>query len=218
MITGPYAGENGENYFRRQFAASACLAQVEARKFAPSVSACHTVLDFGCGSGNILRNLACRCRLGVEVNSVARRFAEQQGILCLPSLDEVEAGSIDVLISNHALEHVSCPLDILGKMATSLKPTGKLVLCVPIDDWRSRYDPHDVNHHLYTWTPQLLGNCLVAAGFHVTPTSIRVLTEALPGRFTPVLWRWLPSWMFRLVVWGFAVVRRRRQLIAVVGL
>jgi hypothetical protein len=54
-----------------------------------------------------------------------------------------------------------------------LRLTGKLILMLPLDDWRAasqqgRYRDGNQHNHLYAWTPQILGNLLVEAGFGST--------------------------------------------------
>ena len=87
-----------------------------------------------------------------------------------------------------------------------------------IDDWRNhrRFDPRDADHHLHTWTVQLLGNSLVAAGFIVGSGDIEVKTRTRPGRLTAPLFRFLPHALFNVVCQVWAVPTRRRELFAVV--
>jgi SAM-dependent methyltransferase len=211
-----YQGEVGAEYFRYQLSASQEIAALEASKFAHAIQSDHTVVDFGCGSGRILAELGCARRIGIEVNPVARQHADVMGIECHESLSEIRSMSVDVVISNHSLEHVERPVDVLREMRRILTSSGRLVICVPIDDWRNsrQYDPCDPNHHLYTWSVQLLGNCLVAAGFRVGAGSIRVLSTALPGHRCALIRKRLPRWLFRALCSLLAVVLRRRQLIA----
>jgi len=127
------------------------------------------------------------------------------------SLAEVPSSSIDVVVSNHALEHALSPYEVLCELLRVLIPGGRLVICVPFDDWRTQrvYDPRDSNHHLYTWSPLLIGNLLCDAGFEVASGAI--LTHAWPPR-----WEWLdahlPVRAFDCACGIWARVRRRRQV------
>jgi SAM-dependent methyltransferase len=211
-----YQGLLGEQYFRYQLEASRDIVDLEAKKFTGAIRPTDTVLDFGCGSGQILSLLECSRRIGIEINPIARGCVESLGIECLPSLDGIPDGCIDVVISNHALEHVERPLDELRQIRRVLRTGGRLVMSVPIDDWRltRRYDPYDSNRHLYTWSVQLLGNCLESAGFHVDARSIRVLKEAFPGRYSADLRRVLGEFGFGTFCTVFSVLSKRRQLVA----
>jgi SAM-dependent methyltransferase len=173
-------------------------------------------VDFGCGGGDLLRALECSGRIGVEINPIARQHASGMGIDCYADLAKIPDEVADVVISNHALEHIPCPIEALRQLRCKLKPDGILALSVPIDDWRSQrsYDPDDRNHHLYTWTAQLLGNLLQEAGFFVQARDISVRTHAWP-RYYPLLYTRLPLRWFNAVCTIWAMVTRRRQLFAV---
>jgi 2-polyprenyl-3-methyl-5-hydroxy-6-metoxy-1,4-benzoquinol methylase len=211
-----YDGIAGSGYFDWQNKNAAGTAGIEARKFRAFVKRTDRVLDFGCGGGHVLRNLECGRRVGVEINPVARRFAQESGIECHATLAEVEDNFFDVIISNHALEHVPFPIMVLKGFREKLAPSGVLLLCVPIDDWRAQrdYTPTDINHHLHTWTPQLLGNSLVEAGFSSDDFSIKVLAHAWIPK-TAIMYRRLPRAGFDLLCRLFAILTRRRQLFVV---
>jgi SAM-dependent methyltransferase len=211
-----YTGEAGSKYFDWQNKNGEVSGRIEARKFKAYIKPTDRVLDFGCGGGHVLRNLECTRRVGVEINPAARTIAVQGGIECHESIADVEDNSIDVVISNHALEHVQFPISILRALHNKLRPSGVLVLCVPIDDWRTqqKYDCQDISHHLHTWTPQLLGNSLFEAGFTPDQFSIRVLRHSwFPG--TARIYGKLPELLFDVLCQMFAFVSKRRQLLAV---
>jgi SAM-dependent methyltransferase len=127
------------------------------------------VLDLGCGGGSLLLNLNCEKKIGVEINPIARTEVEGNGIEVHEDLATVPEQSVDVAVSNHSLEHFFCPLNTLRELNDKLVERGRLVLCVPVDDWRTQkqFNPEDINHHLYTWTPLLLGNLLTEAGYQI---------------------------------------------------
>lgn len=190
--------------------------EVNRGAFDAHVSADDVVIDFGCGSGRMLASLAAHRRIGIEVNKLAIQQASARGIEVVVSTRELADGLADVVISHHALEHTLMPFAELVEIRRLLKPRGKLVLMLPLDEWRKQRHPWhgDPDHHLYTWTPQLLSNLLDEAGFIVQ--ECRVFTRApFPRRLAP--WRaslgrlWLPSG----AAYVYAVVRRLRQLYAV---
>jgi SAM-dependent methyltransferase len=214
--SGHYTGEAGSRYFDWQNRNGEVSGRIEARKFKAYVKPTDSVLNFGCGGGHVLRNLDCARRVGVEINPAARTIAVQGGMECHESIAGVQDNSFDVVISNHALEHVENPIAVLRALRNKLRPAGVLVLCVPIDDWRTQqnYDRQDISHHLHTWTPQLLGNSLFEAGFTPEQFSIRLLTHAwFPG--TASVYGKLPELLFDVLCQMFAFVSKRRQLLAV---
>ena len=207
-----YEGMSGRSYYAWQRRTGLVGGHLEARKFSSSIGPNDTVLDFGWGSGAMLRSLACARRVGIDINPAARLEAATGGVEVYASLADVPPSSIDVIVSNHALEHVLSPYDACCQLLDVLVPRGRLVMCVPFDDWRTQrvYDPRDINHHLYTWSPLLLGNLLCEAGFNVELSAM--LTHAWPPK-----WRWLDAHLSNGVfdracaVW--ARVRRRRQVV-----
>ncbi|HYC64699.1 MAG TPA: class I SAM-dependent methyltransferase [Reyranellaceae bacterium] len=157
----------GSGYFSAHIKEADFGVRAELVKFAGFVKPTDAVLDFGCGSGLILSNLKCRDKLGVEINPHARAHCAELGLKAVATLDEVPDGWADLVITNHALEHVPDPVVQLGKLRAKLKPGAKLVAYVPCERADSAYDPDDKDRHLYTWTPLNAGNLMWAAGYKV---------------------------------------------------
>jgi SAM-dependent methyltransferase len=207
-----YGGERGSEYLDYQRRYGELGAELNLFKFERYVSPADDVVDFGCGIGALLERLPAASRTGVEVSEAARREAQARGLHVVASTSDLADASADVVISNHALEHTLAPLDELRELRRVLRPGGKLVLWVPVDDWRAQRRPRpDPNHHLYTWTPLLLANLLEEAGFTVDRCG--VVTHAWPP-FTAFFAR-LPRSLFDLVARLWSAVRRRRQVMAV---
>jgi SAM-dependent methyltransferase len=161
------AAHYDERYFAWQRSIGEFSAKANRFRFQPHVAATDHVVDFGCGGGFMLAALTCSARLGVEVNPVARREAERQGVPTVASAEQVPDEWADVVISNSALEHVEHPLAELRKIVPKLRHGGRLVVVVPMETLDARFAPGDVNQHLYTWSPLNLGNLVTAAGLVV---------------------------------------------------
>lgn len=218
-VSGRYLGESGRAYFKWQGQGGSLNGEIEAHKFAHYIKPEDVVLDFGCGGGFTLAALDCARRIGVEPNPHARGVAVGNGVELYSSLAEVPDGVADVGISNHALEHVSYPIEALREIKVKVRRGGTVVICLPMEDWRARrsYDPADINHHLHAWNPQLLGNTLMEAGFEVSPASISILTHCWPPkRLHGYFYRHLPLFAFDALCNLCARVLRRRQIVAVV--
>lgn len=189
-----YRGESGRAYFENyQDRLARVGTSLNIPLYQPFVRSSDVVLDFACGGGELLIQLRAGRKLGVEVNQVALASARARGLDVHEALDSVPADSIDVIISNHGLEHTLDPYGILCELRRVARPGGALVLYLPTDSWwRQRtFKRGDVNHHLYTWTPLLLGNLLSDAGwtvdyvrlvFHSWPPRGYALVAALPTR------------------------------------
>src|SRR5262249_53587615 len=108
----------------------------------------------------------CKEKIGIELNPVAREYCiKTNNIPCYESLDSVPDESIDVIVSNHCLEHTTTPFDHITALYKKLKKGGKIVLVVPLDDHTYKWKPNDINNHLYSFSPMNMGNLLQAAGF-----------------------------------------------------
>jgi SAM-dependent methyltransferase len=190
------------------------MGAVESRKFSELISPEAVVVDFGCGGGEVLAAISCRQRIGVEPNAQSALASLKRGLEVVDSVNQLPTAIADVVISNHALEHCTRPLDELKGIRRVLKPGGRLILVVPVNDWRreKRYRSADINHHLYTWTPLLLGNLLTEAGFSVE--RIRILTHAWPPG-ARLFAQAMPRWLFDGVCSVWSVLMRQRQIHAV---
>lgn len=140
-------------------------------KFAHSISESDTVIDFGCGGGFLLKNLKCKRKIGIEPNASAAEQAVKSNIQHFSSSEEalihVGEGIADVIISNNALEHTLNPLQELKNLRKILKQNGTIHFYVPCDSIFYKYNAEDINYHLFSWSPQNLGNLFVEAGFKI---------------------------------------------------
>jgi SAM-dependent methyltransferase len=209
-----YTGKSGIAYFEWQDQQGQLGAEINLRKFAAVVSPTDVVLDFGCGGGWLLKKLTAREKIGIEVNPAARQRAIENGIQCWESLERVKDSSVDVVISNHALEHTLNPVDVMTMIRHKLRPGGTVHIVTPFDDWRSAasFRSPDIHRHLFTWTPQLMGNLLVQAGFSAETVTSRIVSEAWPPG-----WQWmhatLPSVLCRRIFHLWAILANRRQVV-----
>jgi SAM-dependent methyltransferase len=194
-----YLGDKGKEYFAWQSGPGLFGGRIISHTFRHLIKPSDSVLDFGCGGGFLLKNLECARRIGIEINPIARDYATEMGIDCYGDTQSVPNGIADVIISNHALEHVPYPIGALRELHSKLKPNGLLAVCVPIDNWRRqrRYNPNDQNHHLHTWTPLSFGNTLAEAGYEVLSIYARI--SAWPGNWTVATYGRLPFWVFRSI-------------------
>ena len=184
--------------------------------FKPYLKPADIVLDFGCGNGGMLRLLDeyVHQAEGLEVNTHAAERARSLGLTVYADLEALPETSVyDAVVSNHVLEHVRNVPTTLERIRKIIKPGGILLLKLPLDDWRARaqraWSKDDIDHHLQTWTPKLMGNVLFEAGYDVE--DIRVVTSAWHPKLFPLVKIGLGS----LAFWALAVLKKRRQLFVV---
>ena len=210
-----YQGERGRAYFARQDQGgrhSEWNLWLWNRFVRPE----DEIVEFGCGGGHLLSRLEARRKVGVEINDAAVASAHARGLEVHTTLGELPDDSFTLAISSHALEHVASPFDTLRELRRVLRASGRLVLLLPLDDWRHprqrTFRRGDADMHLHAWTPLTLGNLLASAGFDVD--RVETLSHAFPPRIGPVLWS-LNESLFHAAARLSAVMLRRRQLLAV---
>ena len=156
-----------EKYFNWQKQSGMFGGWALKNEFSSFISANDEVLDFGCGGGFLLANIDCRKKIGVEINDIAAEAAKENCHEVYRYLDEVPNDYVDVIISNHALEHTHNPLDEVKKMFKILRKNGKIIVIVPCDNVTFKYKPNDIHQHLFSWSPMNIGNLFTLGGFSV---------------------------------------------------
>lgn len=209
-----YLDEAGQRYFSKQRLTFA--SEVNVRFFQEHISESADVLDFGCGGGDLLTLLQASRKVGIEINPAAQDHARSRGLEIYTEINDVKGQQFDFVVTSHALEHVPSPYLALCELRTVLKPGGKLIWLSPMDDWRARpnreWKANNHDMHLYTWTPQAIGNLVLTAGYK--PLSVRILSHAVPPRIGKSLWR-LNKTLFDVAAYAAAVLLTRRQLLVV---
>lgn len=156
-----------------------------------------TVADFGCGPGQILGQLAARrddVRLvGIDGDHECLRRAAIRcpradlAIADLSRAEAIRAGldaaatgveGIDVIVSSHALEHLSDPVAAMAQWADLLNPGGCLVIAVPnalqpIMLARALVRREKANDgHYYIWDRATFENFCRLAGFRILQRAV----------------------------------------------
>ena len=159
-----------KEYFNWQKQGAVVGGYLNKFKFEEHINSNDTVLDFGCGGGYLLNNFKNIIRKGFEINEYTWEECKKNGVEVTKNYDSIENDSIDVIISNHAMEHVPNPFEVLQELYKKLKKDGKLVIVIPCEQPNEQgffYKPNDINQHLYTWCPMTFGNLVNLAGFKV---------------------------------------------------
>lgn len=157
-----------ETYFKRQSPNGKIQGQANLFKFEEFITPAFNVVDFGCGGGFLLDAITAADKIGIEINPIAAACAKALGLTKVyPDTLAVDSSWADVVISNHALEHVEEPTKAFHEFNRILKPGGKLVVVTPYDKVSKRFDEADPDFHLFGWSPSNLGNLAKACGFKV---------------------------------------------------
>lgn len=132
-----------------------------------------TILDFGFGSGALLKTFPKTCTIkGVDISSSAVRAAQNDEDFCMyksssfvqigeRNLKELPAGPYDVIVSSHSLEHVIDDDFVLDMFYKNLDADGCLCLFVPIEE------PDYIRFHNRTYSLSTIQNLLRKHNFDI---------------------------------------------------
>ncbi len=136
------------------------------------------VLDLGCGTGVVLRELAAWAKpVGLDMSDLALDFCQKRSLSRLIQGDgaklPVRDESVDAIIGLDIFEHIEDDNAAFAEAYRVLRPGGILVLSVPA--FKSLWGPHDVAlMHFRRYRKSEVKQGLERAGFRVRRTSYSV--------------------------------------------
>jgi SAM-dependent methyltransferase len=90
-------------------------------------------------------------------------------------LKDVTNETIDCIISNSTLGHLSNPEEILIELKSKLKVGGIIIFSIPHETINFKFKTNDINKIFFAWSPMSLGNLFQNAGFKIV--SIKIYKE-----------------------------------------
>jgi len=136
------------------------------------------VLDLGCGTGVVLRELASWANpVGLDMSELALDFCRKRSLTHLIQGDgaqlPVRDQSVDAIIGLDIFEHIEDDAAAFAEAYRVLRPGGILVLSVPA--FKSLWGPHDVAlMHFRRYRKEEVRQRLEAAGFRMRRASYSV--------------------------------------------
>jgi len=142
------------------------------RRYRPAPKGNPLVLDVGCGTGAVLKELPNLdvAPVGLDMSPLALSFCRKRGIQRLLRGDgtkvPLEDASVQGVIGLDVFEHIQDDAAAFEEAYRVLQPGQVLVMSVPA--FMSLWGPHDVAlHHFRRYRRPELRRKLEAAGFHV---------------------------------------------------
>lgn len=163
-----------------------------------------TLLDFGCGSGALLRTaegLGMSVQ-GIDVSASRSMAVREAGYPVWPDLEAYDAdmdADADAVVLSQVLEHVADPLRLLRAMHARMSEDGVLFVAVP--DCTGITVPRDFGsfhkvapvEHMNAFTPATLTKICQRAGFAPIERPTAFVTTSLRGALrSSVNWLWRP--------------------------
>lgn len=130
-----------------------------------------TMLDAGCGTGQMLKVLQQRGNaVGLDLSHEAIMFASSRDArnLVLGSVTNppFASGTFDIAFALDVIEHVDDDRVILEGLRELVRPGGALVITVPA--FQSLWSDHDkINHHRRRYRRRQMRKILQSAGFEI---------------------------------------------------
>jgi SAM-dependent methyltransferase len=174
------------------------LVERDKLRFVRGLPAGARVLEVGAGDGRFVSRLndAGFDAFGIEPSASGARRAEARGARVTRGTVEhldLESGSLDAAVVWHVLEHLVDPAAALGRVATWLRPGGRIVVACPnlaslqARIGGDRWFHQDVPRHLTHFTPTGLHRLLGRTGFDLERISHLVVEQNPLGMWQTVL-------------------------------
>ncbi|HOX27550.1 MAG TPA: class I SAM-dependent methyltransferase, partial [bacterium] len=133
-----------------------------------------SILDFGCGTGNLISKLSTLGDVtGCDKSNEALEFCKKKGfrnIRHIKNDDLSEMGKYDLITLLDVIEHVDDDVSLLKKLADHLEPGGKIIITAPA--YMFFWSGEDyVSEHKRRYVRKQLSEVVAAGGLKVVRAS-----------------------------------------------
>lgn len=170
----PYLDEGGAKYHQEvngglNKKGFALIERRRTKKIGRFVSPEYKIFEYGVGPGWNISGLDCADKTGFDIAVSLRTQVEELGIEFINNIGDEHSGRYDLIVCSHVLEHLENPAVALESMKALLKPSGKILIYLPLEHgyygkWPKKKDR---DHHLYTWSIGNFSNLCNALGFEI---------------------------------------------------
>lgn len=172
-----------------------------ARQFIQPGDSC---LEVGCGRGFFLGSIEriCKSSVGLEFNNNAIKEKVCKSRILNQDISDYQSdsGRHDNIFFFQVLEHIPEPLEFIKSCLVHLKPTGKLVISVPNDEWIIHKNMQDAfnlpPHHVGGYNPLVFQK--IAELLHLEVVTVKTQPANFPAiEVTEPTARQIPWKVFR---------------------
>jgi len=171
-ISTRHAVDYDESYYRSRQAWPDFRLEVDTLLRLANLTPESSILELGCGGGELLRRVEDRVRLGVGVDishrglGVARAAGLARLVVARVETLPFGDGVFDAVLAQHLVEHLAAPSRAMVEWRRVLRPGGRLLLVTPNAAYPDPGIFHDPTH-LTLFTEETLRRALEQGGFRV---------------------------------------------------
>lgn len=131
------------------------------KRFNKYINQQFNILDFGCGSGELLELIQCKYKIGVEINKFSQNKLKKKKMLFVSKLDNIKKEiKFDTIFALSVIDHLQDPIYFIKKLANKLKKNGQLIIIIRHDNKNQNQINSSYKEHLYSWSLLSFNNLL----------------------------------------------------------
>ena len=151
-------------------------------KFSKYIKTRFNILDFGCGSGELLSLIECKFKIGVEKNNLSLKKVREKKINCVNKLENLNNKiKFDTIFALSVVDHLTDPIKLIKKLKNKLKKSGQIIIIIRHDSKNQNFKNSFYKEHLYSWSLLSFNNLLNNVGLRSLDEGVVKMT--LPPGF-----------------------------------
>jgi len=130
-------------------------------KFKKYINSKFNILDCGWGSGELLKLVECKYKVGIEVNKFSKEKLKKKKLLFFSKIENIPKNiKFDTIFALSVLDHLKDPISFIKKLSNKLKKNGIIIVIVRHDHKKQSQKNSFYKEHLYSWSLLSFNNLL----------------------------------------------------------